>query len=411
MRRLPWAHRPTFLTGRSLRWFTLLGVAGLAIFACDGSDGGGESSMGSGGTGAVSSVGGSAIGGSAVGGSGVGGSVGGTTGGSAGENAGGEAGGDMGGAAGSGAGETGGASSGGTASGGTGGVPHVLAGPIERGDQLVLEFGNLYFAVDPAAGARISSVRYQDQEQLSGPLVDANNWGSTFWTSPQSAWNWPPPHGMDDLPYAVTLGTKSMTLTSEVVTVAGQPLTITKQFSMDFETRSVEAKYTVANVGTSAVTLAPWEISRVAGGAGLTFFPTGAAESNPYPGDPALPVVKQGPVTWYDSAAFTPTTKSAKLNADGTGGWIAHVRGNVLLLKVFKDVPLSAQAPGEGEIEIFQAATGAYVEIENQGELTSIAPGSSVTYRVIWIVTDIPSQVPIEIGSEPLLGFVDAHLF
>jgi hypothetical protein len=286
----------------------------------------------------------------------------------------------------------------------------VLAGPIVRGDQLVLEFGSTYFSVDPAAGARISSFRHKGQEQLSGPLVDANNWGSTFWTSPQSAWNWPPPHGMDDLPYAVTVGVASMTLTSEEVTVAGKPLTITKQFSMDFETPAIEAKYTVANVGDSALSLAPWEISRVAGDAGLTFFPTGAADSNPYAGDPALPVVKQGDVTWYDSAAFTPTTKSAKLNADGSGGWIAHVQGNMLLLKVFEDVPLSAQAPGEGEIEIFQAATGAYVEIENQGALATIAPGGTLTYRVIWIVKEIPSQVTIEVGSQSLLSFVDTYL-
>ncbi len=415
MRRLPWARRPTFLSARFVHWFAPLAAAGLAAFACDGSEDGGDSSTGGGGTGAMSSVGGSAVGGSAVGGNGVGGGGGGTTGGSAGENAGGEAGADMGGAAGSGAGGTGGvssggSSSGGTGSGGTGGVPHVLAGPIVRGDKLVLEFGDTYFAVDPAAGARVSSFRYKDQEQLSGPLVDANNWGSTFWTSPQTDWNWPPPHGMDDLPYAVTVGASSMTLTSETVTVAGKSLTITKQFSMDFETPSIEAKYTVTNLGNVAHSLAPWEISRVEGGAGLTFFPTGAADSNPYPSDPALPVVKQGAVTWYDGAAFTPTTKSAKLNADGLGGWLAHVQGNTLFLKVFEDVPLSAQAPGEGEIEIFQAASGAYVEVENQGALTAIAPGASITYRVIWLAKEIPSQVTVQTGSTSLLSFVDTLL-
>jgi hypothetical protein len=201
-----------------------------------------------------------------------------------------------------------------------------------------------------------------------------------------------------------------MTLKSQVVMVGGKPLTITKRFSVDFEGNVIVAEYTIANEGTATLSIAPWEISRVAGGTGLTFFPTGAAESNPYPSDPALPVVKQGGITWYDGAAFTPTTKSAKLNADGAGGWLAHVQGNVLFLKAFEDVPLSAQAPGEGEIEIFQAANGDYVEVENQGALATIAPGGSSTYRVIWFVREIPSAVTVEVGSTSLISFVDSLL-
>src|SRR5262245_49377017 len=42
----------------------------------------------------------------------------------------------------------------------------TLRQPIERDGKLVLEFGDTYFAVDPARGARISSLRVAGHELL-----------------------------------------------------------------------------------------------------------------------------------------------------------------------------------------------------------------------------------------------------
>ena len=71
----------------------------------------------------------------------------------------------------------------------------------------------------------------------------------------------------------------------------------------------------------------------------------------------AVPVTHQNDVTWFDSATF-PVGDNTKLNADGKGGWLAHVADGVLFLKTFEDLPVSSQVPGEGEVEIYADGAG-----------------------------------------------------
>src|SRR5687767_11316679 len=60
-----------------------------------------------------------------------------------------------------------GGGNGGGGSGGTDGKSMLsLKEPIERGDKLVLEFGQTFFEVTPAHGARITSLRHAGQELL-----------------------------------------------------------------------------------------------------------------------------------------------------------------------------------------------------------------------------------------------------
>src|SRR5579859_3285928 len=94
-----------------------------------------------------------------------------------------------------------------------------------------LEFDNVYFEVDPQVGGRITSFRLGGLDVLSGPDVDAYNYGSTFWTSPQSDWGWPPPVEVDLHPYRVSRSDDSLTLTSSPQDTLG--VRITKRFSAD----------------------------------------------------------------------------------------------------------------------------------------------------------------------------------
>ncbi|MDI1428660.1 DUF4380 domain-containing protein [Polyangium sorediatum] len=305
---------------------------------------------------------------------------------------------------------TGGASTGGSSSGGEGGggagPVEMLDGPIERDGVLVLEFSSLYFEVDPSKGARISALRWDGIELLTDAAVNAVNWGSTFWTSPQSDWGWPPPAAVDSSTYTPTIDESSFRLAGPQASYAGKTLSIEKAFAADFSREAVVVTYTIRNTGNAPFSVAPWEVTRVAQG-GLTFFPTGDTQFTPGGSNP-LPVESAESVTWFDGAAHPPDGQQKKLNADGKEGWVAHVAGDLLFLKRFADVPSSTQAPGEGEVEIFaqSAAEGGYVEVENQGRYAEIAPGASATYEVTWLVRKLPAGATAQVGSAALLDFV-----
>jgi hypothetical protein len=303
-------------------------------------------------------------------------------------------------------------SSGGTGGGSTGGTTSqlTLKGPVERDGLLVLEFGDTYVSIDPALGGRVTSLRQAGVEVLSGRDVNESNWGSTYWTSPQSDWSWPPVAEVDSEPYAVTINGAGVSLVSAPADVGsqvgGKNVTVTKRFTANFALEAIDVEYMLTNVGAAAITIASWEISRVPGG-GLTFYPTGDNEITPVEPHAAVPVTHQNDVTWFDSATF-PVGSNTKLNADGQGGWLAHVANGVLFLKTFEDLPVSSQVPGEGEVEIYADGAGSYVEVENQGPNVTIEPGASSTYKVRWLVRKLPADVTVAVGSETLVAFVES---
>ena len=65
--------------------------------------------------------------------------------------------------------------------------------PSATGSLYSFQFGDTQFAVDANLGGRIVTFASSGRNILTGPAVDAANFGSTFWSSPQSDWNWPPP--------------------------------------------------------------------------------------------------------------------------------------------------------------------------------------------------------------------------
>ena len=54
-----------------------------------------------------------------------------------------------------------------------------------------VKVGDVTMTINPEKGAKIMSLKYQDQEVIS-QLRWPESFGSTFWTSPQKEWNWPP---------------------------------------------------------------------------------------------------------------------------------------------------------------------------------------------------------------------------
>ncbi|HEV8245450.1 MAG TPA: DUF4380 domain-containing protein, partial [Polyangiaceae bacterium] len=224
-----------------------------------------------------------------------------------------------------------------------------------------------------------------------------------FWPSPQSVWNWPPPAELDHGPYSGSLSGTSVTLVG--ATNAALGLSVTKKFTPDLIKLGITIEYTITNRGRATTSVAPWEITRVFP-AGLTFYPTGGA---PYPcGGMALPATSDfGGATWleYDPASFSGIQK---LFADGSGGYLAHATGQVLLVKAFQDTPADRSAPGEGEIEIFLDGQKRYIEVEQQGPYTALEPGQSLSWTVRWYLRKIPAGVALTAGSAELLSLAAA---
>jgi hypothetical protein len=274
--------------------------------------------------------------------------------------------------------------------------------PAASGSLFSFQFGDTRFAVDAKLGGRIVTFALSGHNVLTGPAVDAANFGSTFWSSPQSDWGWPPPPEIDSAPYAASLDGAVLSLTG--TTTTGLGLAVEKRFSADGQAGAVAVGYTIANRGRQARQVAPWEITRVVAG-GLTFFPMGEGGPRKGPQD-LLNTTIVNEVAWfaYDAAAIT---ADQKLFADGQEGWIAHVDGDLLLVKSFADTLPAQAAPGEAEIEIYANAGHTYVEVENQGAYVNLAPGAATSWTVRWILRKLDlASTPARAGSAPLVDLV-----
>jgi hypothetical protein len=258
-----------------------------------------------------------------------------------------------------------------------------------------LEIGDIYFEVDPMVGGRITSFRLGGADVLTGPDVDAHNYGSTFWTSPQSDWGWPPPVEVDRHPYDVSAGADVLTLESSPHDALG--IRVTKRFVADRALGAVVIEYGIHNVSATPKVYAPWEVSRVRSG-GLTFFPTGAWFTGP------LPVERCTTATWFDHDPSALSEEGQKSSADGVGGFVAHAAGGLLFLKRFLDVPPELQAPGQGEIEIY--ANNRYVEIEVQGPYSKIDAGACASWAVTWYLRKLPERIVASSCNAGLLDFI-----
>jgi hypothetical protein len=235
---------------------------------------------------------------------------------------------------------------------------------------------------------------------LTGPDVEPDNFGSTFWPSPQSAWDWPPPAELDKLPYDGGLRGATVTLKSQTSPSLG--LGVTKSFTPDPVKGGVIVEYALENRGFRPTRVAPWEITRLFP-RGLSFFPTGGA---PFTNHLVLPeTVDAGGVTFvpYDASKIV---SHQKLFADGRGGYLAHAdtAARALIVKVFEDIEPSEAAPGEGEIEIYFDGQKRYIELEQQGPYRELLPGQAFSWKVGWYLRKIPEAVAVEAGSAELVA-------
>jgi Domain of unknown function (DUF4380) len=264
----------------------------------------------------------------------------------------------------------------------------------------VLTLDGARLEIDASRGGRVTALRLDDRNLLSGAEVDAINYGSTFWTSPQSDWGWPPLEEIDSAPYAGSLEGDAVVLRGPVSPALG--VSVEKRLEADRARDAFVLVYRVVNHGPGPTRVAPWEVTRVQPN-GLTFFATGAGTYAPSD----LPAREQDGATWvhHDAAVIS---GHQKLFADAAEGWVAHVDQDALFVKSFALVPRTSQAPGEAQIEIYASSLHRYVEVEQQGACETLPPGGALTWRVEWRVRRLPADVPRAIGAAALVRFARA---
>lgn len=274
----------------------------------------------------------------------------------------------------------------------------------------IISVNNLALEIDPVTGGRITSLTIDGENFLTGKSVNSENWGSTFWPSPQSAWNWPPPPELDNQPYSVVTDSNVVKMVSRKDARSG--LIFTKEISGNKKTGAFNLKYTITNGSGSAQFVAPWEVTRVHIN-GLAFFPSGEGEKH----GGLLPLImeKDGICWFLYQQDRLPVKGDRQLYTDGAEGWLAQVNNRVILVKKFPDIPLEKNAPDEkgrfeGEIELFASPVsterGGYVEIEHQGAYEELLPGASSTWEVTWFLRKLPDDIEPAAGNAALIDYV-----
>ena len=252
--------------------------------------------------------------------------------------------------------------------------------------------------VDANHGARIISFRLNDSELLSTNKINAENYGSTLWLSPQ-IWKWPPSPVLDAEPYRVKMHKEELQLASEADDKSGYKMS--KTIVANRSDSSFSMHYTITNISEKEKSVAPWEVTRVPAG-GLTFFPIGTpggySKSN-------LATEDLNGICWFN---YNPelVTGHQKLFRNGSEGWLAHARNGLILIKQFPDIGIGQEAPNETEVEVYANKDRSYIELEDQGAYQTLRPGESFTWNVKWYLRKLPPKIEVKPGSIGLSDFV-----
>ena len=242
-----------------------------------------------------------------------------------------------------------------------------------------IKVGDVTMTINPEKGAKIMSLKYQDQE-----VINQSRWpesfGSTFWTSPQKEWNWPPVPEIDKGVYQVEEKDGHLIMTGEVSEKL--KYRIRKDFSTDAKDGAIVITYSIINESGEERKVAPWEITRVPNDGGLIFFD--APLEGITPAGLMTFEAKDGAV-WYKTDE---APQNRKINADGKG-WLAFCNNGLLLIKKFADLNADQPAPGEAEVQVYVNRGKTYIELESQGEYTTLAPGKSLDWTVRWYLKPV----------------------
>ena len=263
-------------------------------------------------------------------------------------------------------------------------VMSAMTAKAQTADQVEKQItvGDVIMTVNPQKGGKILSLKYKDQEVISqSPRPEA--FGSTFWTSPQKEWNWPPVSEFDKQPYTVEERDGRLIMTSEPS--ARLKYRVRKEFSTDVKDKAIVVTYSIINESDEVRQVAPWEITRVPNDGGIIFFD--APVDGITPAD-LMAFTEANDAVWYQTDE---ANANRKINADGKG-WLAFFNNGLLLLKKFEDLEPSQPAPDEAEIQVYVNRGKTYIELESQGAYTTLQPHGELQWTVRWYLVPVKEE-------------------
>jgi hypothetical protein len=280
-------------------------------------------------------------------------------------------------------------------------VANLMPAKGKSADIFELKTGNTLMRI-ATHGGRIISYTYKNKELLT-QAKENQNYGSTLWTAPQSAWGWPPSEVFDKNEYTVKNTGRILKMVSQPDSKSG--------FQLEKKWRLVGADvvqvdYKIRNISSKPKSVGAWEVTRVPSG-GIVLFPQG--ESGKVPKSTLIPDPQKDGVNWI-SVSKAPLANHVKLFSTAGEGWLAYVIDGLLFIKQFPDTHPVKYAPEQGEVEVYFHKDKSYIELENQGEYELLEPGKTLNYRVNWRLVAIPTSLNIEVGSKELLTFVRKNL-
>lgn len=260
---------------------------------------------------------------------------------------------------------------------------------------------NIAFEIDPDLGARIISAKIDENEVLLQERDGLQNWGSTFWPSPQSQWNWPPPREIHLGKYTADIHGAKLKLQSETDLDLG--ISVIKWYSFNEQQNCLEIEYQIKNDTDSSMQIGPWEIVCVPAENSNVFFPLGESPENV---QSTLEFEDIDGIGWFE---YNPDVLagSQKIFNNAKEGWLAYINeNNTLFVKSFPLLSSSEIAPGQGNVEVYVSKTFKYIELENHGKYTLLKPGESLEYTVRWYLLKIPESISNDSYSDELIDFV-----
>ena len=227
------------------------------------------------------------------------------------------------------------------------------------------------------------SLKHGDKEVISQSRFP-EAFGSTFWTSPQKEWNWPPVNEFDKGAYTVEEKSEKRIVMSSKVSEKLK-YRICKEFVANPKDESIAITYSIVNESGETRKVAPWEITRVTNENGIIFFDAPIESVTPAN---LLAFKPQYKALWYQTDE---ANENRKINADGKG-WLAYLANGLLLIKKFEDLNPSQPAPDEAEIQVYVNRRKSYIELESQGAYTTLKPGEKVSWTVKWYLLSVNDE-------------------
>ena len=169
---------------------------------------------------------------------------------------------------------------------------------------------------------------------------------------------------------------------------------IIKEFKTDEQHHAIVVTYSIVNESDEVRKVAPWEITRVKNEGGLIFFEAPVEGITPA----GLMNFKDAfGAAWYQADE---TNENRKINADGKG-WLAYCCNGLLLVKRFDDLDASQPAPDEAEIQVYVNRGKTYIELESQGNYTTLQSKEKLSWTVCWYLqpcegTPTPSEALLQ---------------